>query len=361
MKVVFLAAGSSIHTVRWVNGLANAGYEIVLVTQHEVTEPISSAVKVRMLPYSGGKGYFLNALALRKILSEEKPDILNAHYASGYGTTAQLSGFKPLVLSVWGSDVYDFPTKSPIHKWLVRRNLLAATKVASTSNVMANQTMSIASLDISITPFGIDTTRFSPRKKEGDGVVIGTVKTMASKYGIDTLLEAFAMLVQAEREFESRNYLNWRLRLVGDGPDIDKLKRQASDLGIADMVDFVGKVPHSEVPSELAKFDIYVALSRLDSESFGVAVLEASACGLPVVVSDAGGLPEVVEEYVTGYIIPRDMPEAAAFAINDLIIDSSKRKAMGEAGRKRVEDLYSWDQSVHAMSEVYAEAFRLRH
>ena len=56
------------------------------------------------------------------------------HYASGYGTTAMLSRHRPYLLSVWGSDVYDFPNEGRIKRWLLRRNLRHATALASTSD-----------------------------------------------------------------------------------------------------------------------------------------------------------------------------------------------------------------------------------
>ena len=62
----------------------------------------------------------------------------------------------------------------------------------------------------------------------------------------------------------------------------------------------------------LGGLDVYVALSRLDSESFGVAIVEAAACGCPTVVSDVSGPAEVVEDKVTGIIVPRDNPVEAA-------------------------------------------------
>jgi len=77
----------------------------------------------------------------------------------------------------------------------------------------------------------------------------------------------------------------------------------ASDLGVADRVEFVGWVPHRDVPTELAKLDIYAALSRM--ESFGVAFVEAGAAARRVVVSDAGGLPEVTVDGLTGFVVPK--------------------------------------------------------
>ena len=77
--------------------------------------------------------------------------------------------------------------------------------------------------------------------------------------------------------------------IVGEGADRQALVELATDLGIGDVTQFVGAIPYAEVPECLNNIDIYAALSRLDSESFGVAIIEASACGLPVVGERIGG------------------------------------------------------------------------
>jgi len=82
---------------------------------------------------------------------------------------------------------------------------------------------------------------------------------------------------------------------------------------------FTGKVPYNEVPKYQNMLTISVSVS--DSESFGVAILEASACEKPVVVSNVGGLTEVVEDGVTGIIVPPRNPEKTAEAIEKLLLD----------------------------------------
>lgn len=159
MRVVILANASSVHTVKWANGLSRAGNDVHVISQHPVNEEFSKSVHLYILPYRGVLGYFLMVRKVRSIIKLIGPDIVNAHYASGYGTTAHLVGHRPWILSVWGSDVFEFPYKSYFHKRLVCSNLLAADAVASTSVVMANQTRSLAPKlkDIAITPFGVDT------------------------------------------------------------------------------------------------------------------------------------------------------------------------------------------------------------
>lgn len=133
MKILLLSGASSIHTIRWANGLAEIGHEVHLVTQQLPIEPLSKKVTVHQFKNRGIVGYYLLARAVKKIIKNIQPDVLNAHYASGYGTTARLVNWHPYVLSVWGADVYEFPDKSVIHRNLIKKNVLAADLVASTS------------------------------------------------------------------------------------------------------------------------------------------------------------------------------------------------------------------------------------
>lgn len=361
MKIVLLSAGSSIHTIRWANGLVSRGVDVHLISQHPIIDRLSSKVKTYIFPNRGMLGYFLMVPAVKKIIREIQPDLVNAHYASGYGTTARLVGFHPLILSVWGSDVYDFPDISFIHKYLVRKNLLAADKIASTSHCMAEQTRNIEPKirDIAITPFGVDLSMFSDSHPleivNGGKIVIGTVKTMANKYGIDTLIEAFSILYHRLLKEDSQLAEKLVLRLIGDGSDIVMLQTLAEKLKVLDKVQFIGRVNYHQIPEELSKIDIYVALSRLDSESFGVAIIEAGAAYRPVIVSNVGGLPEVTVENVTGLVVPKEEPYVASKAMEKMVKSPKYRKEMGEAGRKHVENLYSWKESLNTMINLYQE------
>ena len=357
MKLLLLSPGSSIHTARWANSLSRAGVSVYLATQHPVRQTLDRDMEVIQFPYRGSPGYFLMSWKLRKLACSIRPDILNAHFASGYGTTGRLINWHPYLLSVWGSDVYRFPERSPVHRRLVKKNLLAADVVASTSHAMAGRARMLAPGlgEIPVTPFGIDLAMFSEVRALSagarDSLVIGTVKAMDETYGIDTLIEAFALLI--EQLVADGHPLADRitLRLVGDGAQTSALRSLSGKLGLADLVTFVGAVPHAEVPAELAKLDIYVALSR--QESFGVAVLEAGAAGRPVVVSDASGLAEVVRDGITGIVVPREDPAAAARALFDLVTDPSKRMVLGAAARQHVRENYAWERCVEKMLSVY--------
>ena len=352
MRIALLGPANSIHLQRWAQALVERGHAVCVLSQHACKRNLlPAAANVFMLPRGGSLGYFTNAWRARDLLQAWRPDVLNAHYASGYGTTAALCGVRPVLLSVWGSDVYDFPYESALKARLIRGNLRRATAVASTSHAMARQVQCLTPerREIAVTPFGVDLARFAPdpsRRVRGC-LTIGIVKSLAPKYGVDLLLRAFAGLVN---DAEVRALPDaCRLLVIGDGPQRAELESLAREIGIAQRTEFAGAVAHAEVPAWLNRLDIYAAPSRLDSESFGVAVIEASACALPVVVSDAGGLPEVVRDGETGLVVPRDDVPALQAALKRLVLDAALRERLGQGGRALVEREYEWGHCVDLM------------
>ena len=144
-----------------------------------------------------------------------------------------------------------------------------------------------------------------------------------------------------------------KLLIVGGGSLDKELKIMAGQLGILQDTTFTGRVPYGEVPAYFHKLDIYAALSI--SESFGVAILEASSCGIPVVVSDAGGLPEVVADGETGFIVPAGDIGNTVDALKKLVLDEQLRVGMGKKGRNFVKARFDLRDSVSRMITVYED------
>ena len=114
-----------------------------------------------------------------------------------------------------------------------------------------------------------------------------------------------------------------------------------------------GFVPYNEIPKYHNMLDIYVSVSTEDSESFGVAILEASACEKPVIVSNVGGLPEVVKNEKTGFIIEKENPSELANILEILINNEKMRREFGKNGREMVLREYDWEKSLNKMISVY--------
>jgi glycosyltransferase involved in cell wall biosynthesis len=247
-RIALLGPANSIHLQRWAAAFVQRGHAVLVVSQHRCErELLPASAEVVWLPHAGSLGYFRNAGPLRRALARWRPEILNTHYASGYGSTSALAGFAPTLLSVWGSDVYDFPYESAAKGWLLRRNLRRATAIASTSEAMAEQVRRLVPEigEIAITPFGVDLSRFAPASHAERPLTVGIVKSLAPTYGVDLLLRAFAGLPEA-----------CRLLIVGNGPQRAELEALALELGIAARTEFAGAVSHVDVPAWLNRLDI---------------------------------------------------------------------------------------------------------
>lgn len=352
-SVLLVAHAASIHTSRWANGLVGRGLEVHLASLCDADgQAYDPRVQLHRLPGSIGRGYVTAAPALRRLVRHLRPDLVNGHYATGYGTLAGLAlvGLDvPYLLNVWGSDVYAFPDRSPAHRRMVQLSLSRANVIGSTSHAMARRTAGLTTRPIEVTPFGIDTEVFCP----GEGVrhdpsivVIGTVKLLKPVYGIDVLMRAF---VAARDQLASRGGPALELRIHGSGPGAQELSDLARELGIPQTMR--GHVDHAGVPEALRELDVFVALSR--QESFGAAILEAGACGIPVLVSDAEGPAEVTVDGGTGLVVPVDDVEAATAALVELATDPDLRTRLGSAARRHVVEHYSWRASLDAMLGAY--------
>lgn len=364
MRILLLSDATSPHTFKWATGLAAKGIEVGIFTLSETPEGLYEGHD-NISVFSIGKNnesfknmsdlrklaYLKNIVILRDTINKFKPDILHAHFASSYGLLGALTNFHPFIISVWGSDIYLFPKKNFLCNCLIRYNLLKADKVLSTSYAMSLETKKYTSKKIEITPFGIDLSVFKPQKVESlfeeTDMVIGTVKTLEDNYGVEYLIRAFAIVK------DHCPNLPLKLLIVGGGSLESNLKELAVSLSVDTDTVFTGKVPHDTVFKYHNMLTVSVFLSN--SESFGVAVIEASACAKPVVVSDVGGLPEVVENDITGIVVPARNPYLAACSIIRLIESQHLRNQMGEAGRKRVEKFYKWDKNLLKMIKVYEE------
>lgn len=367
LKIFLLSDARSAHTIKWVNILLEKGFNIFLfsLSNYDVRN-FTKSDKLTLFSSNfsnnsfdkpvWSKLIFLKELPqIKRKIKEFKPDILHAHYASSYGLLGALTFFKPLVISVWGSDIYNFPHYSFLNKAVLKFSLSRADKILSTSKIMSTETKKYTNHKIDITPFGIDVNTFVPESKIDDdkSLVIGTVKTLENKYGIDILIRAYHLF----RKNNAGTKTN--LLIVGGGSQMDCLVQLTIDLGINNETSFAHYIPYKDVPSYHNKIDIFVSVSREDSESFGVSVLESSSSGKPVIVSNVGGLPEVVINNVTGFIVTKEDVKATALAIEKLVLDKLLREEFGKNGREYVIKNYSLESSSEKMISVYNDIMEM--
>lgn len=359
MKICYLSDINSVHTHKWIKYFKNKSYDIHVISlssgEYEGVTVHSLEIDESLVKQKADLGkleYIKKIKRVKELVKEIKPDILHAHYATSYGLLGALANYHPYVISVWGADVYDFPIKSFIHKSLLKYNLKKSDYIFSTSNVMKKETQKYTDKKIIVTPFGVDTNKFIPKvdnQEKKNEIIIGTIKTLEAKYGIEYLIKAFAKVK------DNNKNLKIKLRIGGKGSQEKYLKNLCAELGIENDVSFLGFLKETEVIHELQNFDMAVFPSTLDSESFGVAAVEAEACGIPVIVSDVGGLMESTKPNVTSLIAKKKSVDSLFNEIEKLIRNKELRVHMGSAARKFVEENYSLSNNFNDVDLIYKD------
>ena len=189
---------------------------------------------------------------------------------------------------------------------------------------------------------GIDLDRFAYRGPKMQPTAISVARLSAEK-DFPTLLKAVALVKPELPEF--------RLQLVGDGPEREQLRKLADELEINEQVEFLGE--RQDVPELLAEAGFFVSSSK--TEGISLTLLEAMAVGLPVLATNVGGNAEIVETHKTGYLTPAEEPEVLAANILLLCQQQEYWSQMGLRGRQRVERHFSIKQMVGSYESLYLE------
>jgi phosphatidylinositol alpha-1,6-mannosyltransferase len=167
--------------------------------------------------------------------------------------------------------------------------------------------------------------------------VVLTVARMASteRYkGHDQLIEALPVL--------RRDVPDARLVFVGTGDDVDRLRRKAQDCGVGEYVVFTGFLSDDQLRQAYADAAVFAMPSR--GEGFGLTYLEAMAAGLPCIGSVHDAAPEIIEDGVTGFLIDQHDHAQLVDRLRTILIDRSRREAMGRRGRLRWEQQFTYEQ-----------------
>ena len=367
MKILILSDANSVHTLKWVKALKkhelnlmlfslfkpNKDYENIYDQLKVVVESPDLRLKIKNLrnPNLSKINYLLSLKLLNKTIKNYQPNILHAHYASSYGVLALLSSYKPFILSVWGSDVYDFPNRNWLNKFLLKKVINSADIVCSSSQAMSKViNENFTKSKIHIVPFGVDIELFSPSSTSPKVFTVGTIKSIENHNGIDCLLDAASILVNKYNEKRIQ------FLIVGKGSLLEEMKQKATKLELGKYVKFTGEINYTEIVDYHQMLSVYIAMST--RESFGVAILEAAACGIPSITSNIGGLPEVNKDGESGFIIKPDDSGKLADSIMKLFKDNNYRKQLGEQARYRVIKKYNWENNVKQMVKIYYGLFQ---
>ena len=201
-------------------------------------------------------------------------------------------------------------------------------------------------------PTGIDFSRYEKvsreliRAKHGwkDEIILMSVGRLALEKNWETLIKAAASVI--------RKHPNVKLVILGEGAEHKELEKQALELGIAENVEFPGRIGPENVPNYLAAADIFCFASITETQ--GLATLEAMAAGLPVAAVDASGTSDAVEDGKQGFLTPNDSA-ALAQAIENLVLDPDLRKSMGAEARSKAKE-YDIVHQAQRLLSVYEEA-----
>ena len=209
---------------------------------------------------------------------------------------------------------------------------------------------------INVVPCGVNLTLFHP-----DGPAaprppgmhrIVCVTRMVERKGVGNVVAALPDVPDAELVIAGGTAPE---ELVRD-PEYQRLVALAEELGVAERVRFTGRLERGDVPPLLRSADVVTCVPWY--EPFGIVPLEAMACGIPVVGSAVGGLLDTVVHGETGVHVPPRRPDRIAEALNELLPDAERRKALGRAGAKRAKIRYGWARVADSILSVYGEVLR---
>ncbi len=297
------------------------------------------------------------AVALHEVAEDAGLDLVHAHYAIPHATSAWIAremfnGRRGprLVTTLHGTDI-TLVGDHPSFKSITRFSILQSDGLTAVSEFLRDRTEENFGVDadsIRVIPNFIDTERYRRGRDPchratlapGGEKIVMHISNFRPVKRIPDVVETFARI---------RKEVPARLVMVGDGPERPHAQRRVEELGLAPDVLFLGK--HASVDELLACSDLFLLPS--ESESFGLAALEAMACGVPVIAARVGGLPEVVEDGRSGFLFPVGDTDAMGEAGAALLADEARWVEASDAARARAVEHFSADRIVPIYESFY--------
>jgi L-malate glycosyltransferase len=302
----------------------------------------------------------LYSLALASKMVEvaqyEKLDLLHVHYAIPHASSAYLAKQMlkdkldlKIVTTLHGTDI-TLVGLEPSFLPLVKFSIEESDGVTAVSRFLKEKTITNYDIDadIEVIPNFVDTDLYKPAEAcsfrehlapKNEKILVHTSNFRQVKRVPDTL----RILAKVREEIPTK------LVLIGDGPDRSECERLCRQLSLCDHVKFLGK--QDGLVEILNASDIFLIPSQ--SESFGLAALEAMACGLPVISSSVGGLPELVRHNETGFIAEiGDVDRMAKYTI-DLLTNERKYNLFSENARERAVTMFDKSKVIPQYEEYY--------
>jgi L-malate glycosyltransferase len=299
------------------------------------------------------------AVSIHEVAEKFGLDLVHVHYAIPHATSAWIAGqmfedrpAPKIVTTLHGTDITLVGQHPSFHS-ITRFSILRSDGLTAVSSFLRDETeehFGVSGGRIRVIPNFIDTDLYRRDRtgchrasfaEEGEKVLMHVSNFRAVKR-VEDVVEVFARI---------RTRIPSRLIMVGDGPERPRAHQRAEALGVDDGVVFLGK--HTSVDELLACADLFLLPS--ESESFGLAALEAMACGTPVVASRVGGLPEVVEHGENGLLYPVGDVDAMAEGGLEVLGTPSLWRAMSAAARSTAVNRFSSHHVVPVYERFYEE------
>ncbi len=279
-------------------------------------------------------------------------DVIHAHWVVPAGLIALLAGWvcrKPVVVTAHGSDILVVAGRNSLMRWLVRFVLRHADAVTSVAEHLTDVIvdMGIPRDRILTFPMSVPTESFSPGgpvlEEWNAETVIFSNRSLYPIYDVKTLVKAAPKILL--------EYPNAKVVIAGEGPDAEDLASLVRELGVAERVQFIGAIPHDEMPEYLRGASVYVSTALSDGAS--VSLLEAMACGTFPVVADIAANREWIKDGKNGLLFPAEDPDALASKITESLKAVDLREHARETNPCLVEEKAVWDANIEKLLKLY--------
>ncbi len=246
----------------------------------------------------------------------------------------------PLIINYRGGLADEFLSEGPRH---VRR-LLARADLRVVPSSFLQRVFAKQELDAVIIPNIIDLSRFKqcPLRDFGAAPVLLVARNLELIYDNATAIRAFAHL--------RAHFPEAQLIVAGEGPELARLKALCTELGVTEVVEFVGRVSNTDMPALYQRSHCFLNASTVDN--MPISILEAFASGVPVVSTDAGGIPDLVENGRSGLLVPIGDALSMATAARRLLADAALAERLRAAGLQEA-GRYSWSCVKHLWLAAY--------
>ncbi len=350
-----IVGGVERHALMLIEGLIAQGFDVRALCPFE--GPFTAALRAAGCPVHIAMVEqsleWRSLLTAAEIMRRQRIDVVHTHLFNATLLGAVAAGLVgvPVAITVHGNYI------SAEEAALVRLSgghLIAVCTAAYEMGL----SLGLAEEQISLIPNAVDTHRYRPDMdgrafREQLGVpegapLVGMVARLSREKGPDLFVSAASMVAAARPDAH--------FALVGDGPLHSDLAATVSGLGLANRFHLTGIA--SDMSHVYPALDVVCLPSRM--EGIPLALLEAMACARPVVATSVGGIPELVQVGETGLLVAQGDMKAMSEQIISLLANPEQARAMGEAGRQRVEESFDIRQQAAAMAALYRRLVEAR-